>query len=408
VEISTRSEIHTVAVIGLGYVGLNLAIAAGKNGLKVIGFDSDSKKVSSLLKCESYVEGISNAEIEELVKNGIFSPVDAASEISKASIVVIAVPTPLDGDRNPDLTFLNEAISSIAIHGSNDCLIINESTSHPGTLRNLIAKRLIAECDKKFNYASAPERVDPINKIWNIQNTPRLVSGLTAEAHKSAVEFYQLFCESVIGVSTPEVAESAKLFENSFRQVNIALVNEFAQIAHKLGVPVREVLDAANTKPFGFMKFLPGAGVGGHCIPVDPIYLAYSAKQAGIEATFINRANEVNHEMPSYLVERIMQGSGGSLHGKSVVVVGVSYKPNVSDTRETPAAALIDLLRSEGASVTWNDDLVHNWRGETSSQISGADIAVLVTKHDALDLDAVRACSYVFDCTGTMPGVDGI
>jgi len=407
-QIREQSDFNTVAVIGLGYVGLNLAIAAGKNGLKVIGYDSDSRKVSALLRFESYVEGISNSEIEDLVKNGTFSPVNSASEISKAAIIVIAVPTPLDSERKPDLSFLNDAISTIAIHGSNDSLIINESTSFPGTLRNLIAKRLIDECKNEFNYASAPERVDPINKIWNIHNTPRLVSGLTFEAHKTAVDFYQRFCASVISVSTPEVAEAAKLFENSFRQVNIALVNEFAQITHKLGVPVREVLDAANTKPFGFMKFLPGAGVGGHCIPVDPIYLAYSAEQAGVEATFINRANKVNHAMPEYLVERVMEGSGGSLYGKSVVVVGVSYKSNVSDTRETPAAVVIDLLRAQGATVTWHDDLVGSWRGETSASINGADIAILVTMHDGLNLAEVQGCGYVFDCTGTIAGADGI
>ena len=197
------------------------------------------------------------------------------------------------------------------------------------------------------------------------------------------------------------------MFENSFRQVNIALVNELAQISHALGIDVRETLDAAGTKPYGFMKFTPSAGVGGHCIPVDPSYLAHVANQVGVPATFIKRANEVNLAMPAYVVKRVVAGSGDSIAGKSVVVVGVSYKSNVVDTRETPAASVIDLLRQQGATVTWHDDLVGTWRGEKTSPLRG-DIAVLVTKHDGVDLKALAACGYVFDCTGTIAGADGI
>jgi UDP-N-acetyl-D-glucosamine dehydrogenase len=204
------------------------------------------------------------------------------------------------------------------------------------------------------------------------------------------------------------VAEAAKIFENTFRQVNIALVNEFAQIADALGISGREVLDAAATKPYGFMEFNPGPGVGGHCIPVDPSYLAHVANEVGVPATFIKRANEVNLAMPAYVVKRVVAGSGGSIKGKKVVVVGVSYKSNVADTRETPAAGVIDLLRAQGATVTWHDDLVGSWRGESSGPINGADIAVLVTKHGGLDLAALKGCGYVFDCTGTINGADGI
>jgi UDP-N-acetyl-D-glucosamine dehydrogenase len=204
------------------------------------------------------------------------------------------------------------------------------------------------------------------------------------------------------------VAEAAKIFENTFRQVNIALVNEFAQIADALGISGREVIDAAATKPYGFMKFNPGPGVGGHCIPVDPSYLAHVANKVGVPATFIKRANEVNLAMPAYVVKRVLEGCGGSIKDKQVVVLGVSYKSNVADTRETPAAAVIDLLREQGATVNWHDDLVGTWRGESSSPINGADIAVLVTKHDVVDLDAIKACSYVFDCTGTIAGADGL
>jgi UDP-N-acetyl-D-glucosamine dehydrogenase len=272
-------------------------------------------------------------------------------------------------------------------------------------LRKEIAARITGV---EHFYASSPERVDPGNTQWGTKNTPRLIGGLTPAAVAKAKEFYATFCDTIIGVSSPEVAEAAKIFENTFRQVNIALVNEFAQIADALGISGREVIDAAATKPYGFMEFNPGPGVGGHCIPVDPSYLAHVANQVGVPATFIKRANEVNLAMPAYVVKRVVAGSRGSIKDKTVVVVGVSYKSNVADTRETPAAAVIDLLRQEGATVTWHDDLVGSWRGESSAAIKGADIAVLVTKHDGLDLAALKSCGYLFDCTGTIAGADGI
>jgi len=256
-------------------------------------------------------------------------------------------------------------------------------------------------------FASSPERVDPGNNQWGTKNTPRLIGGLTPEAVAKAREFYSTFCDEIIEVSSPEVAEAAKIFENTFRQVNIALVNEFAQIADALGISGREVIEAAATKPYGFMQFNPGPGVGGHCIPVDPSYLAHVANQAGVPATFIKRANEVNLAMPAYVVKQVIAGSGGSIKGKNIVVVGVSYKSNVADTRETPAGSVIDLLRQEGATVTWHDDLVGGWRGESSAPISG-DIAIVVTRHDEVDLKAIANCGYVFDCTGTIAGADGI
>jgi UDP-N-acetyl-D-glucosamine dehydrogenase len=322
-----------------------------------------------------------------------------------SDVIVIAVPTPLDADRNPDLSFVHAATELIANHVKSPALVVNESTSYPGTLRNEIAARITGV---DHLYASSPERVDPGNSEWGTKNTPRLVGGLTPTAVAKAKEFYGSFCDSMIEVSSPEVAEAAKIFENTFRQVNIALVNEFVQIADALGISGREVLDAAASKPYGFMPFNPGPGVGGHCIPVDPSYLAHVANQIGVPATFIKRANEVNLAMPAYVVKRVVTGCVGSIKDKKVVVVGVSYKSNVADTRETPAAAVIDLLREQGATVTWHDDLVSCWRGETSSPIAGADVAVVVTKHDGVDLAAVKACGYVFDCTGSISDVDGI
>ena len=394
-----------VAIIGQGYVGLTIAVGAAGAGHSVVGFDVNDGLVTALNGGRSHIEGISDSDLAAFIASGNYQAVTDATVLDGCDVIVIAVPTPLDDSRNPDLSFVHAAADLIAKNVKNPALIVNESTSYPGTLRKEIVARISGV---EHLYASSPERVDPGNTQWGTKNTPRLIGGLTPVAVAKAKEFYGSFCDSIIEVSSPEVAEAAKIFENTFRQVNIALVNEFAQIADALGISGREVIDAAATKPYGFMEFNPGPGVGGHCIPVDPSYLAHVANEVGVPATFIKRANEVNLAMPAYVVKRVIAGAGGSIKAKKVVVVGVSYKSNVADTRETPAATVIDLLREQGAVVTWHDDLVGNWRGETSSPISGADIVVLVTKHDGLDLAAVKACDYVFDCTGTVSGVDGI
>jgi UDP-N-acetyl-D-glucosamine dehydrogenase len=394
-----------VAIIGQGYVGLTIAVGAAGTGHGVTGFDVNESLVAALNAGTSHIEGVSDKEIASFIGSGTYRASTEPAVIDGCDVIVIAVPTPLDDARNPDLSYVHAAADLIAKNVKSPALIINESTSYPGTLRNEIAARITGV---EHLYASSPERVDPGNTEWGTKNTPRLIGGLTPAAVAKARQFYETFCDTIIEVSSPEVAEAAKIFENTFRQVNIALVNEFAQIADALGISGREVLDAAATKPYGFMEFNPGPGVGGHCIPVDPSYLAHVANQVGVPATFIKRANEVNLAMPAYVVKRVIAGAGGSIMGKKVVVVGVSYKSNVADTRETPAAAVIDLLREQGATVTWHDDLVSNWRRESSSTIEGADIAVLVTKHDVLDLAALKSCGYVFDCTGTIAGADGI
>ena len=394
-----------VAIIGQGYVGLTVAAGAAGAGHKVVGFDVNNNLVTALNSGKSHIEGISDEQLTSALSGGFYKATSTPAELDGYEVIVIAVPTPLDEKRNPDLSYVHAAADLIAKNVKSPALIVNESTSYPGTLRKEIAARISGV---EHLYASSPERVDPGNTQWGTKNTPRLIGGLTSEAVAKAKEFYASFCDSIIEVSSPEVAEAAKIFENTFRQVNIALVNEFTQIADALGISGREVLEAAATKPYGFMEFNPGPGVGGHCIPVDPSYLAHVANEVGVPATFIKRANEVNLAMPSYVVKRVVAGAGGSIKGEKVVVVGVSYKSNVADTRETPAAAVIDLLREQGAHVVWHDDLVGEWRGETSSLISGANIAVLVTRHDGLDLKKVKACSYVFDCTGTIAGADGI
>ena len=394
-----------VSIIGQGYVGLTIAIGAAGGGHTVLGFDVKDSLIARLSAGESHIEGISHADLAGFIAAGTYVASADPSVLEDSDVIVIAVPTPLDKERNPDLSFVHAAADLIAKNVKSAALVINESTSYPGTLRKEIAARITGVAHL---YASSPERVDPGNTQWGTKNTPRLIGGLTPQAIAKAKEFYSTFCDTIIEVSSPEVAEAAKIFENTFRQVNIALVNEFAQIADALGISGREVLDAAATKPYGFMEFNPGPGVGGHCIPVDPSYLAHVANEVGVPATLIKRANEVNLAMPAYVVKRVVAGSGRSIKGKKVVVVGVSYKSNVADTRETPAAAVIDLLRAQGATVTWHDDLVGSWRGESSAPVKGADIAVLVTMHDGLDLAALKGCGYVFDCTGTIPGADGI
>jgi UDP-N-acetyl-D-glucosamine dehydrogenase len=379
-----------IAIIGLGYVGRSIAQAAVGAGHSVIGFDTNADVISSLKI------------------NGDFKGTTDAALLGTAEVVVIAVPTPLDGARMPDLSAVHAACETIIEYVKKPVLVINESTSYPGTLRNEIAAVIEGATGVGHIYASSPERVDPGNEKWTQKNTPRLLAGLTPEATALARKFYSSFCDEIIEVSTPEVAEAAKLFENTFRQVNIALVNEFAQISNALSIPTREALDAAATKPFGFMSFTPGPGVGGHCIPVDPSYLAYVAENVGVPAEFIKRANEVNLGMPAYVVSRVAKDVG-SLKGKNVVVVGISYKANVSDTREAPAALVIEHLKNLGAQVSWHDPVVATWKGQTSSPLKGFNVAIVVTKHDAVSEADIRASAvYVFDCTGSIKGVAGI
>jgi UDP-N-acetyl-D-glucosamine dehydrogenase len=395
-----------IAIIGQGYVGLTISAFAAKH-YQVIGFDLNAKLVSDLNNGVSHIEGVDSKVIKDAIYTGKYKATTDGSEIDGSEIVVIAVPTPLDANRKPDLTYIDSACKVIAENLTGPALIINESTSYPGTIRNYIKPAIEKYSKQKLDheYAISPERVDPGRQDYNQKNTPRLYAGLTPEATKRTRDFYSTFCDNLVEVSSPEVAEAAKLFENTFRQVNIALVNELAQISHALGIDVRETLDAAGTKPYGFMKFQPSAGVGGHCIPVDPSYLADVAEKAGVTATFIQRANEVNLEMPKYIAGRVAKDNAGSLKGKNVLVVGVAYKPNVADTRETPAELLIDALKDLGAVVTWNDPVVGSWHGSESSALAGADIAVVLTKHDVVPVaEILKSAPYVFDTTGKVKG----
>jgi len=393
-----------IGVIGQGYVGLTVALFASKS-FQVTGFDLNKNLVAELNSGVSKIEGLDNQMLVTALSEGNYYATTNPADLDGSDVIVIAVPTPLTPERKPDLSYIESACEFIGKNVSNSVLVINESTSFPGTVRKFI-KPAIEKFAPGSNhlYAVSPERVDPGRTDWNQLNTPRLYAGLTEEASVRTAEFYSSFCNNLVKVSSPEVAEAAKLFENSFRQVNIALVNEFAQIAHALGISVRETLNAANTKPYGFMKFEPSAGVGGHCIPVDPSYLAESAREHGVTASFIELANEVNLKMGSYIVERVKGDNQHSLKGKKVQMVGVAYKPNVADMRETPAEEIYRELISEGAAVTWFDPLVSKWREGKTDQLSG-DIAIVVTLHDILDHNEILSSfDYVFDTSGKLQG----
>ena len=397
-------------VIGQGYVGLTISVFASEFN-EVIGLDNNPDVVDRLNSGITHIEGVDSEVLADRINSGNYRATTNASSIEGADVVVIAVPTPLTEERQPDLSFIEDACISIGRNIDRKVLVINESTSYPGTLRNFIKPTIEGNSSRQFEhmYAISPERVDPGRLNFTQRNTPRVYSGLNAEASLKTREFYSKFCDNLIEVSSPEVAEAAKLFENTFRQVNIALVNEFAQIAYALGISVHEVLDAADTKPYGFMKFSPSAGVGGHCIPVDPTYLASIAEANGAPATFIRHANQVNIEMSKYIVDRVATENGGSLQGKHVLVVGVAYKPNVADVRETAAGLVIKHLRNRGAVVSWHDDIVRQWNGESSAPLSTADITIVVTKHNSVDERKILVSApYVFDTTGKVEGANGL
>jgi UDP-N-acetyl-D-glucosamine dehydrogenase len=378
-----------ISIIGQGYVGLPLAIAASKVGFNVNGIDTDQIKISDLNKGISPIEDISNSEMKSAITSGNYKASSETYIDPSIEIICICVPTPLGSNHQPDLEILKAATTDVGKNLKPGMLVIIESTIQPGTTRNVVVPILEKESGlgaDKFLVAYSPERIDPMNKKFTIKNTPKLVAGLTPEAATKAKEFYSKFIDQVDVCDSLEVAETAKLLENSFRLVNISFINELAMFCQKIRIDVNDVIKAASTKPYGFMPFYPSVGVGGHCIPVDPLYLAEAARAAGAPTRFIELADEINLAMPTYFVGRASEMLGG-LKDKKVLVIGVSYKPNVADTRETPVAALIAGLGKSGAVVSWHDDLVKNWNGQSSVALaSGFDLAILATPHDYLDL----------------------
>jgi len=375
-----------VAIIGQGYVGLTITEGALMAGHQVIGVDKSAAVISNLKSGKSHIEGISDAVIAKGVSSGTLQISDTYAPASDADVIVIAVPTPLDAKGSADLSLLISAAKSLGEVLKSPKLIINESTSYPGTLRDVIKPIIDGGSSQSHLYAISPERVDPGNKSYGVKNTPRVVGGLSDQARDVAVAFYKTFCDEVVPVSSAEVAEAAKLFENTFRFINIGLVNEFAEIMSAMGIPADEVLKAAGSKPFGFMPFHPNVGIGGHCIPVDPIYLQERAKEFGLRSKYIALSEEINHRMPKYAAKRLVD-EFGDIKGKKVLVVGVSYKSDISDTRESPAQPFIESLKEFGAEVSWHDPLVSSWNGESSSSVAGAyDLAVVLVAHSNLSM----------------------
>ena len=397
-----------LAIVGQGYVGLPLAMAAVDAGWTVIGIDILETKVVQINSGVSPVEDISNEQLQKAITKGVYHATSDYSTVSQASVITICVPTPLDAERQPDLTFLRAAVTEIAPFLSNETLVVSESTSYPGTLRDFIipiVNSLKPKGSLNTYFASAPERVNPGDPIWNQKNTPRLVGAIDDKSQIKALEFYESICEAVVSVSTPEVAEAAKLLENTFRLVNIALVNEFTKLCSASEINVYEVISAASSKPYGFMPFKPGVGVGGHCIPVDPLYVTWWAREKGVVPMLIDSADQVNQAMPTYVAKRALELVTRKSENPKVLIVGVAYKPGVADVRETPVLELRMQLEKCGAIVKWHDPLVATWEDEFSTPLDwDCDVAILATMQPGVDIEPLISNGIkILDCTDTFP-----
>ena len=409
----TSVQSRTLAIIGQGYVGLPLAMAAFDAGWKVIGIDTLKTKVDQINSGSSPVEDIPDSQLQEALKKGGYKATSDLSSVKDASVVTICVPTPLDVNREPDVSILRNAALSIAPYLGDETLIVSESTSYPGTLREIIIPIINsnkAKVAKTIYFASAPERVNPGDRVWHQKNTPRLIGAINDDSLERALDFYKSICDATISVSAPEIAEAAKLLENTFRLVNIALVNEFAQICDTFKLNVHEVIEAAATKPYGFMPFRPGVGVGGHCIPVDPLYLTWWAKQKNLSASIVEISDSINQKMPNFVANRAMELLEPTSREPKVLILGVAYKPGVSDVRETPASELRRKLVELGAEVAWHDPLVEDWENTKSvSNDWDCDIAIVVTMQSGIEIDSlIDKGSKILDCTNTFRGKDGV
>jgi UDP-N-acetyl-D-glucosamine dehydrogenase len=412
IDLSDHSKV--LAIIGQGYVGLPLAMAAVDAGWSVIGIEKSVSRVEQLNSGSSPVEDISDSRLASALKANKYVASNDPADVSSASVVSICVPTPLNESREPDLELLESATRDVAPHLSDRTLLVSESTSYPGTLRAVIIP-LVNELKRKetldLYFASAPERVNPGDPVWDQKNTPRLVGGIDEESQKRALAFYSSICDSVVATSTPEIAEAAKILENTFRLVNIAMVNEFTQLCSAQGINVHEVINAAATKPYGFMPFRPGVGIGGHCIPVDPLYLTWWARKGGQVASLVERSDEIANQMPVYVAERALALTKGSLSTPRVLIMGVAYKPGVGDVRETPASALRAALVARGAEVAWVDPLVPNWEGSKPvTEAWDCDVAIVATNQLGLNVKTLLTKGIpVLDCTnnyGDQVGVE--
>ena len=412
IDLSDRSRV--LAIIGQGYVGLPLAMAAVDAGWSVIGIEKSSSRVEKLNAGSSPVEDISDERLAKAIAANKFLASNDPSEVSAASVVTICVPTPLDEARNPDLGLLESATREVAPYLATGTLLVSESTSYPGTLRDVIVplvNSLKSTDASELFYASAPERVNPGDPVWDQKNTPRLVGGIDEESKKRALAFYTSICDSVVATSTPEIAEAAKILENTFRLVNIAMINEFTQLCSAQGINVHEVINAAATKPYGFMPFRPGVGIGGHCIPVDPLYLTWWARKGGQVASLVERSDEIANQMPIYVADRALALVKSSTATPKVLIMGVAYKPGVGDVRETPASALRAALVARSAEVSWVDPLVPLWEGtKPVNEEWDCDVAIVATNQPGLNVKSLLSRGIpVLDCTnnyGDQAGVE--
>jgi len=396
------------AVIGLGYVGLPLVVEFAKAGFNVIGIDVDKNKVDALNRGQSYIGDVANREILEIHKAGRLTASIDYNILKLADTINICVPTPLRKTKDPDISYIIAAAEEICKNLKKGQLIILESTTYPGTTEEILLPMLEAKglkVGKDIYLAFSPERVDPGNKKYNTKNMPKVVGGMTAECTKMAQTLYEQIIDKVIPVSSTRVAEMAKLLENTFRAVNIGLINEIAQMSNKMGIDVWEVIEAASSKPFGFMKFYPGPGIGGHCIPLDPLYLSWKSKLNGFNPRFIELASEVNSSMPEHVVSKIADALNErkkSVSGSKILILGVAYKKDVGDVRESPALDIIKLLQKKGAEILYNDPYVPQLKFDgvklQSSDLNGAllgsiDCTVIVTDHGMYNYDWIIANS---------------
>jgi UDP-N-acetyl-D-glucosamine dehydrogenase len=399
-------------VIGLGYVGLPLAVELARSGFETTGIDLDARKTAAIERGESYIPDVPSADVAELVAAGRLHATRDFSAIGSLDTVNICVPTPLRKTKDPDMSFIVSAVEAVAEHLHPGMLIVLESTTYPGTTEELVQpmlERTGLKAGVDFFLAFSPERVDPGNESFQTHNVPKVVGGISPECSALARALYSAAIETVVPVSSPRVAEMVKLLENTFRAVNIGLVNEIALMCDRLGMDVWEVIDAAKTKPFGFMPFYPGPGLGGHCIPIDPFYLSWKAKQNGFESRFIELAGYVNGSMPHYVVEKIGEALNlhrKALNGSRVLVVGVAYKRDIDDIRESPALDILRLLAEKGARVSYFDPLVprlpqREWSGELDLEstpleremLAAFDCVAIVTDHRGIDYEALAAAA---------------
>jgi UDP-N-acetyl-D-glucosamine dehydrogenase len=405
----------TVGVIGLGYVGLPLAVAFAQEGCDVIAVDVDARKVEAIEAGQSYIEDVSARELQE-VRERLHASTRYA-RLADAEAVLVCVPTPLTRNREPDLGPLIDATRSLAEVLRPEQLVVLESTTYPGTTRERMAPVLEESglaAGRDFHLAFSPERVDPGRTDFTLRNTPKVLGGLTEACADRAEALYALVCDRIVRVSTPEAAELTKLLENIFRSVNIALVNELAMLTDRMGIDIWEVVEAASTKPYGFMRFEPGPGMGGHCLPVDPFYLSWRAREFDMATEFIELAGKVNQQMPYHCVakvQRALNDTGLSVKGARIAVVGVSYKPGVGDVRESPALKIIALLRELGAEIVYHDPHVPTLAEFSltgvplEAALSDADLALIVTAHPGVDYELLaRRARLVVDLRGVTSG----